>query len=262
MAGRPLSFFSSFPIILAFALAGMLAAQEIPKELIITTTRPATSKNISHDGYSGLTVRDKEMAFSMMKLRQQNAPRVGELAPNFKLFSLDRNREVELTELYREKPVVLLFSSWGCDIFRESVGGLTDLQVRYGDRVNFVMIYTREAHPLNGWAGELGRVSDPKTNEQRREVARRFQAQMRLPYEVLVDDIEDPAMTQWAGWPVRVFMVGKTGHLVYSGALGPWGYRPYKGFVHGRGDRIGWDLEFSDGSLEDFLERSFPETKP
>ncbi len=218
----------------------------------------SASKDVHYDGYSGRTVRDKDMAYDLMKLRQPNAPRVGEKAPDFKLHSITQDREVALSELHRDKPVVLFFSSWGCDVFRESVGGLIDLYVRYHDRVHFVMIYSREAHPLGGWADFYGRVKDPRTDEERRAIARRCREQLRLPFEILVDGIDDPTVTRWAGWPVRVYLVGKSGHLLYSGAQGPWGYKPYRGFVHGDGKRVGWDLEFSEGSLEEYLERAFP----
>ena len=50
---------------------------------------------------------------------------------------------------------------------------LQDLYAAYSDRVQFLMIYIREAHPTDGWAIPApGRkeLADPKTIEERRAV--------------------------------------------------------------------------------------------
>ncbi len=215
------------------------------------------SRNVTRDAFSGRTVTDKQMAQTMMALRQGNAPRVGERAPAFDLYSLSRERHVNLRTLLGGKPVVLIFASWGCDVFRESLGGLIGLHTEYQSDVDFVMIYTREVHALDGFGGDLGRVADPKSDLERREVARRCRQQLRLPFEILVDSIDDPTATRWAAMPTRLFVLDPQGTVIYAGAHGPWGYLPYRGYVHGDGSRSGWDLQFSEGSLEEFLEITF-----
>lgn len=242
------------------SLAPSLDAEEAAPRTNRATTEITSSRDRHFDGFSGRTVRNREMASSMVKLRQPNAPRPGEVAPSFRLYSLTRNREVDLRALHRDKPVVLYFASWGCDIFRESLAGVMELHFRYQAEVDFVLVYIREAHPRGGFGESLGRVADPRTNEERRRIARRCREQLRLPFEVLVDDIDDPVATRWAGWPVRIFVIGTNGRVAYAGAQGPWGYRPYRGYIHGDGDRVGWDLHFSEGSLEEYLERSYPKS--
>ena len=49
---------------------------------------------------------------SMMKQRQDNAPKVGETAPTFTLKSHDGKSETSLASFKGEKPVVLFFGSY------------------------------------------------------------------------------------------------------------------------------------------------------
>ena len=49
---------------------------------------------------------------SMMKQRQDNAPKVGETAPTFTLQSHDGKSETSLASFKGEKPVVLFFGSY------------------------------------------------------------------------------------------------------------------------------------------------------
>lgn len=231
----------------------ILAAEE--KQTIAGIERREIS---SQDQYSGKTVVSKTMAYAMMKHRILNAPKVGEVAPDFSLQTTAGEKTLNLTDLPKEKPVVLIFSSWGCDIFRESLAGLQGLYEKYHDHARFVMVYTREAHPYDGFAGYLGRVNDSRTFAERMVTARRCSEQLRLPFPVLVDSIDDPVTTRWAAWPVRIFVIGTDRKVAYAGHQGPWGYRPYRGFVHGDGKLLGTALQYSNETLEEFLEQRFP----
>ncbi|MCH7589259.1 MAG: hypothetical protein IIC78_14675, partial [Chloroflexi bacterium] len=47
---------------------------------------------------------------------------------------------------------------------------LQDLYDRYGDRVQFLVIYIREAHPTDGWYMGNHTIRDPRTITERREL--------------------------------------------------------------------------------------------
>lgn len=209
------------------------------------------------DQFSGKTLNSRAMAYGMINLRQINAPRVGDNAPDFKLYSRTRKSEIGLKELIAKKPVVLIFGSWGCDVFRETHGGLIALYSEYRDLVDFVMVYTREIHPTDGFAGYLGRVPDPKNDNERRLVAERCQQQLRLPFDILVDKINDPVATRWAGMPVRIYVVDQKSKVIYAGAQGPWGFRPYDGYQHGPGTPTIHDYPYNWNTLENFLRSQF-----
>ncbi len=74
---------------------------------------PADAPALTYlDEFAGKTVKDRETAARLMRSREANKPTVGAVAPAFKLKRLDRDGYVELKELHRDKPVVLLFGSF------------------------------------------------------------------------------------------------------------------------------------------------------
>ena len=109
---------------------------------------------------------------------------------------------------------------------REAVS-LRDLYSEYSDRVQFLMIYIREAHPIDGWdLGSQVRIYDPKTIEERRRVAGECETALQHGIRTYVDDMDDAVMTAYAAWPERLYLIDKNGQVAYAGGLGPWGFKP------------------------------------
>lgn len=118
---------------------------------------------------------------------------------------------------------------------------LRDLYAKYRDSVQFLVVYIREAHPVDGWwlgggmAGQFLKatgskaatdVYDPKTIEERRAVAGRCQAELEYGISTVVDEIDDPVNKAYAALPTRLYLVGRDGRVVYAGGLGPFGFKP------------------------------------
>ena len=118
---------------------------------------------------------------------------------------------------------------------------LHDLYERYHDRVQFIVIYIREAHPVDGWwlgGGVFGLVMkvqrskaatdvyDSKTMEERRQVAARCESALQYGIPTLVDEIDDPVNRAYAAIPTRLYLIGTDGRVVYAGGLGPFGFKP------------------------------------
>ncbi len=118
---------------------------------------------------------------------------------------------------------------------------LHDLYERYHDRVQFIVIYIREAHPIDGWwlgGGVFGLVMkvqrskaatdvyDPKTMEERRKVAARCESELKYEIPTLVDDIDDSVNRAYAAMPTRLYLIGTDGRVAYAGGLGPFGFKP------------------------------------
>jgi hypothetical protein len=89
---------------------------------------------------------------------------------------------------------------------------LHDLYQQYHDQVQFLTIYIREAHPKDGWwfgGGIMGKmlkkgvpktatdINDPKTIEERREVARKNAG--RLPGSVS-KPCNTACVPMWTRW--------------------------------------------------------------
>ncbi len=107
--------------------------------------------------------------------------------------------------------------------------------------MQFLLIYIREAHPRDGWwlGGGLPGLGlkfsgskastdiyDPKTMDERRDVA--SQCVRALEYEIptLVDEIDDPVNQAYAGLPTRLYLVDLEGVVAYAGGLGPFEFKP------------------------------------
>ncbi len=118
---------------------------------------------------------------------------------------------------------------------------LHDLYLQYRDRVQFLSIYIREAHPLDGWRlgegvagqimGTMGfkpsfEVNDPKTIEERRSVADRCQVELKYEIPTYVDEMDDTVSKAYAAKPTRLYLIGLDGRVAYAGGLGPFGFKP------------------------------------
>lgn len=116
---------------------------------------------------------------------------------------------------------------------------LLDLYDQHHERVQFLMVYIREAHPVDGWwlgGGVVGRVLkrlnpqtatdvyEPRTIEERRAVAGDCEAALKYGIRTYVDEMGDPVCKAYAAWPTRLYLVGLGGEVVYAGA--PYVYKP------------------------------------
>lgn len=118
---------------------------------------------------------------------------------------------------------------------------LRSLFEQYHDRVQFISIYIREAHPIDGWwlgGGLFGLalkvtrsraatdLYDPKTMEERRQAAGRCESELEYGIPTLVDDMDDTVNSAYAAMPTRLYLVGADGRVTYAGGLGPFGFKP------------------------------------
>jgi hypothetical protein len=94
--------------------------------------------------------------------------------------------------------------------------------------VQFLVIYIREAHATHGWSILPNRVklADPQTIEERRSAAGQCEDALAYGVPTLVDEMDDAAMTAYAAWPDRLYLVGTEGRVAYAGGRGPFGFKP------------------------------------
>ncbi len=118
---------------------------------------------------------------------------------------------------------------------------LRDLYGKYHNRVQFLSIYIREAHPKDGWwfgGGITGMllkmrkskaatdIYDPGSIEERQEVARRCENALQYDIPTYVDEMDDAVNKAYAAYPTRLYLIGLDGRVVYAGGLGPFGFKP------------------------------------
>ena len=118
---------------------------------------------------------------------------------------------------------------------------LRDLYRQYRDQVQFIMVYIREAHPVDGWwfgggiVGEIMRrrypkasmdTYDPTSFEERRGVAKQCEESLQYGIRTYVDDMDDTVSKAYAALPTRLYLIGLDGRVAYAGGLGPFGFSP------------------------------------
>ena len=106
---------------------------------------------------------------------------------------------------------------------------LNELYKTYRDRVEFFLIYIREAHPANGWQVPNNLIEDviydePTTDEERTEVASACQIALDIEMPMLVDRIDNDVEEKYVGLPMRQFLIDAGGGVVYAGDKGPFGW--------------------------------------
>lgn len=100
----------------------------------------------------------------------------------------------------RERPVLLSFVSLTCPMTATAAGPLRRLHRQYGDEVDFVSVYVREAHP-----GEL--IGQAATLEEKRARARAYRARDRVAWTVAVDGLDGPFHRAMGEHPNAAYLI-------------------------------------------------------
>lgn len=118
---------------------------------------------------------------------------------------------------------------------------LRDIYRQYHNQVQFLNIYIREAHPKDGWwlgggiTGVLFKakkskaamdIYDPRSIEERQEVAKRCENTLQYEIPTYVDRMDDAVSKAYAAYPTRLYLIGLDGYVTYAGGLGPFGFKP------------------------------------
>ena len=101
----------------------------------------------------------------------------------------------------------------------------------YKDRVAFLFVYIREAHPDDEWQLGANRTdsvvfAQPTTLGIRQDVAQSCSMALKLTMPCLADDMDNRVDDAYAAWPERLFVVDADGRIAYAGGQGPWGFTP------------------------------------
>jgi len=147
------------------------------------------------------------------ELLRTGLPPGGE-APDFELPSTD-GRRVRLSGL-RGKPVVLHFVSYTCPVTRGGVYTMRELHRLYGERVQFVEVLVRQAHP-----GELHGAY--RSDQEKLDDARLLEDEEHLAGPVLIDDLAGTVQRAYGGLAAAVYLIDSRGAIVFCGT---WGQSP------------------------------------
>ncbi len=88
-----------------------------------------------------------------------------------------------------------------------------------------MFVYCKEAHPIDSTRpSPIATVEQPVTLKERRNVAKDFVEEFKLPFPSLLDTMDDTTGLAYAAHPDRMYLVGKDGLVAWAGEKGPKGF--------------------------------------
>ena len=140
---------------------------------------------------------------------------------------------LDLTRL--SKPIVLVFGSYTCPKLRGSAADLKRISQAYRDRIDFRLVYIREAHAEGGaesqWQSTINlkegvSLAPARTLPEKQEHASFCLRKLDLPFPAVVDGMDGAAETAYQAWPSRLYLVGSDGKVAFQTRLGELDFRP------------------------------------
>jgi hypothetical protein len=143
----------------------------------------------------------KDMHFS------SSDPGPGDRVPEFDLPIVGGGR-FRSADLATAGPTLLIFGSSTCPVTDNAAPGLKVLHRRFGDRVRFVMVNVREAHP-----GEA--FPQPATLEEKSTHAGRLRDLHGIDFEVAIDDADGTLHRAFGPKPNSAYVLGGDGTILF-----------------------------------------------
>ena len=102
---------------------------------------------------------------------------------------------------------------------------------RYGDRVEFLAVYVREAHPTDGWrmaSNDRANIAllQPKERDERVAAADQCCAALEMDMPLLMDEMDDRVGHTYSGMPDRIYLIDRQGKVAFKSGRGPFGFKP------------------------------------
>lgn len=137
----------------------------------------------------------------------KSAPKAGEPFPEFELTTTEGDI-ISKQDFINNKPLLLVFGSLTCPMTASAMPRLESLHKKFGDKVEFVLLNVREAHP-----GEY--LPQPETTESKMEHARQLKQLYGLHWTVANDDINGSLHRLLDPKPNAAFIMSSTGDVLF-----------------------------------------------
>jgi hypothetical protein len=173
----------------------------------------------------------KAVEAEMSDYFQRSGPKPGSFAPDFELERV-RGGTLRASDLWAKRPVVVVTGSYSCPQFRETTDGRAALFWEFSDRVDFVVIYTQEAHSADGSSpyspvpfvpkentAKGVAVPQPKTYGERLKLARECRRNLKLVSDVAVDTMDNATWKKFGSSPNFGCLIAPGGKVVLEQGL-------------------------------------------
>lgn len=157
--------------------------------------------------YNYETFRRNLLIKDMVFTKFMGAPKPGDKAPDFEGRTIDGDR-IRLSDYRGESNVVLTFGSVTCPFTAASIRKLNDLYEEYGDEVEFLFVYVREAHP----GEELG---PHKEMRDKVAAAEQLRDEEEIEMPILVDDLNGRIHRKYGKAPNPTYLIDRSGRVAF-----------------------------------------------
>jgi thiol-disulfide isomerase/thioredoxin len=176
-----------------------------PSQVVVSSPAHTGRRNDADERY-----RFKRLALPLV-LRDmyfgQRDPGPGDRVPDFDLPIVGGGR-FRSRDLGGNGPALLVFGSATCPVTDSAAPGLNELHLHFGDRVRFVMVNVREAHP--------GRTfPQPATIDEKMAHAEVLRDLHRFGFEVAVDDIDGTLHRALSPKPNSAYILARDGTILF-----------------------------------------------
>jgi thiol-disulfide isomerase/thioredoxin len=138
---------------------------------------------------------------------KQGAAAPGDRVPAFEL-STTRGERLVNDDVFGDKPVLFVFGSMTCPMTASSAPSVQELYEEFGDRVDFIMLYVREAHPGENYA-------QAESIEDKIESARALQRFYGIDWTVAVDNLDGDLHRALDPKPNAAYLVNSDGEILF-----------------------------------------------
>lgn len=102
----------------------------------------------------------------------------------------------------------------------------------YKDRVAFLLVYIREAHPdsilyvpTDNGGKELQVIPQTSMAAERLKNLHLCMSLLQMTMPALIDSDDNVVNRAYAAWPDRLYVIGVDGNIAYKSAPGPFGFK-------------------------------------
>ncbi len=138
--------------------------------------------------------------------------------------------QTKLKDLWSEKPVLLVHSSLTCPVSRDNCPHVDRIRTDYGDKIQVVVLYTTEAHPVGSpspyseggkmeWITDRNLmekilVDEPDTISSRIERAREYRKKFGIESRLVVDGLTNKVWQLFGGGPNTGIFISEKGEII------------------------------------------------
>ncbi len=137
----------------------------------------------------------------------KTAAAAGDPLPEAELAATD-GRRINTRDYAEGRPLLLIFGSLTCPMTVSSDPSLKRLHAEFGDKIRFLTLYVREAHP-----GE--NFPQPESLEEKLEHARALKEMDQIPWTVAADDIDGTLHRALDTKPNAAYLIDTEGKIVF-----------------------------------------------